>query len=440
MQVQRKGREDGVSEYVHSVALDVEKCKGCTTCLKRCPTEAIRVRDGHACIDPNRCIDCGQCILTCPYEAKKAICNKMSDIPKRKWKVALPAPALFGQFDHLDDIDTVLRGLIKCGFDDVFEVAAAAEIVSDYTRRYCRQNLDKRPIISSACPVVVRLISLKYPYLCENVLPILPPMEIAAMKAREEAKIKTGLRDEDIAIVFISPCPAKASYVHNRADGKKSNVDYVVSIRDIGFELLSLMTHEPIDDIASKTGKIGIGWASSGGEATAIFNSRYLAADGIDNVMRVLEDIDNHEMPNLDFIELNACSGGCVGGSMTFVNPFIAKARLRTLKHYLPVSQNEAGGDPNVIPSEYVEEGGIAYKPPRALDMDRAAAIGKMKEIERLYATLPGIDCGSCGAPNCFAFASDVVKGVASPDDCIYLMREQYRRMLGEATEAEDAK
>ena len=422
-----------MGEYIHSVSLDVDKCKGCTTCLKRCPTEAIRIRNGHACIDPDRCIDCGQCILTCPYEAKKASCHKMSDVPKNKWKVALPAPALFGQFDHLEDIDTVLRGLLKCGFDDVYEVASAAEIVSDYTRRYCRLHQDKRPIISSACPVIVRLISLKYPYLCENVLPILPPMEIAAMKAREEARRKTGLKDEDIAIIFISPCPAKASYVNNRADGNRSHVDYVVSMRDIGFELLSEMKHGTQDEALSKTGKIGIGWASSGGEATAILSNQYLAADGIDNVMRVLEDIDNHEMPNLDFIELNACAGGCVGGSMTFVNPFIAKARLHTLKKYLPIAQNTAEGGPDVIPDAYLEDGGVAYRPVSALDMDRAAAIDKMKEIERLNALLPGVDCGSCGAPNCFAFAADIVKGVAHIDDCIFLMREKYRKMAEDA-------
>ena len=70
--------------------------------------------------------------------------------------------------------------------------------------------------------------------------------------------------------------------------------------------------------------------------------------------------------------------------------------------------------------------------------MDRAVAIDKMMEIERLYATLPGIDCGSCGAPNCFAFASDVVKGVASPDDCIYLMREQYKKMTQHPEEGGD--
>ena len=184
--------------YNHSVSLDVSKCKGCTTCLKHCPTEAIRIRDGHAKIDAARCIDCGQCINVCPSRAKRAVCDKLSDIPQNKWKIALPAPALFGQFENLDDVDVVLKGLLDYGFDDVYEVSVAAEIVSDYTRQYCKAFPEKKPIISSACPVIVRLISLKYPYLCENVLPILPPVEIAAMKAREEAKKKhPELSEED---------------------------------------------------------------------------------------------------------------------------------------------------------------------------------------------------------------------------------------------------
>ena len=62
--------------YKHSVELDVSRCTGCTTCLRHCPTEAIRIRDGHAVINEDRCIDCGECIRVCPSNAKKAMCSK----------------------------------------------------------------------------------------------------------------------------------------------------------------------------------------------------------------------------------------------------------------------------------------------------------------------------------------------------------------------------
>ncbi|MGN0493260.1 MAG: 4Fe-4S binding protein, partial [Acutalibacteraceae bacterium] len=149
-----------MNTYEHSVHLEVEKCCGCTTCLKHCPTEAIRIKDGRAVINQERCIDCGECIRVCPHNAKKAVCGKLSDMDGFKWKIALPAPTLYGQFDNLDDVDYVLDGLLKIGFDDVFEVSAAAELVSAYTRLYLKTEGVKKPAISSACPVVIRLIGL----------------------------------------------------------------------------------------------------------------------------------------------------------------------------------------------------------------------------------------------------------------------------------------
>ncbi len=61
----------------------------------------------------------------------------------------------------------MLEGLSDFGFDEIYEVARAAEMVSDYTREYMKREGVKKPVISSACPVVVRLISLRFPYLCE---------------------------------------------------------------------------------------------------------------------------------------------------------------------------------------------------------------------------------------------------------------------------------
>ncbi|MBR4467161.1 MAG: 4Fe-4S binding protein [Clostridia bacterium] len=171
-------------DYQHSVIMDVGKCKGCTHCLNRCPTEAIRIRDGHAVINANRCIDCGECIRMCPHNAKKASFDKLASLPEGKYKIALPAPTLFGQFENLDDPDYLVEGLLKLGFDDVYEVACAAELVTEYTRRYLKQRGISLPVISSACPVVARLVKLRFPTLSENLLPILPPVEIAGMLAK----------------------------------------------------------------------------------------------------------------------------------------------------------------------------------------------------------------------------------------------------------------
>lgn len=338
-----------------------------------------------------------------------------------KWKIALPAPTLYGQFDNLDDVDYVLDGLLKIGFDDVFEVSKAAELVSAYTRLYLKTDGIKTPVISSACPVVVRLIGLRFPSLNDNLLRMLPPMEAAARLARERAKKNhPELRDEEIGVCFISPCPAKASYVKNGFADYKSQVDEVVSISDIYFLLINEMKHGNDVRTLSESGMIGIGWASSGGEATAIFNEDYLAADGIENIIHVLDQVENGNIPPLKFIELNACIGGCVGGVITMQNPFIAKARLQSLRRYLPVSQNFlTAEEEKYIPESYFFNELPVYKPISRLSDSMAESMRMMADIQKIREELPGIDCGSCGAPNCRAFAEDIVRNTAAIDNCV---------------------
>ena len=405
--------------YEHSVLLDESKCIGCTTCIRHCPTEAIRIRDGRAVIQSDRCIDCGECIRHCVHLAKRAVSDKLADMDGYKWKIALPAPTLYGQFDNLDDVDFVLNGLLKIGFDDVYEVSKAAEIVSAYTRIYLQTEGVKKPAISSACPVIMRLIALRFPSLEEHVIHMLPPMEIAAQLARERAmENHPELKEEDIGVCFITPCPAKVSYVKNGFAGYKSKIDKVVSISDIYFLLISAMNKEEKIESLSETGKVGIGWARSGGEATAIFTEDYLAADGIDNVIHVLDQIENGNIPPLEFIELNACPGGCVGGVLTMQNPFIAKARLLSLRRYMPVTQNSIPLDTSYIPDSFLFEEMPEYDPITRLGSNIAESMRMMADIQNFKATLPGIDCGSCGAPTCRAFAEDVIKKTACPESC----------------------
>jgi len=409
------------------VALDVSKCKGCTHCLQRCPTEAIRVRDGKAAINSQKCIDCGECIRVCPYNAKKANHDPLDILNNYKYKIALPAPALYGQFDNLDDIDFVIQGLLDMGFDDVFEVAKAAEMVSGYTRQYLKSADIKRPVISSACPVVVRLIRMRFPFLCENILPILPPVELAGKLAREKALMEhPELSPEDVACVFISPCPGKVSYVKN-SDGE-SNIDVVLSVSDVYFQLVDRMNHISVPESSTESGTVGVSWAISGGECTAVFNEKYLAADGIENVIRVLDQIENSDFPELEFIELNACNGGCVGGVMTVANPYIAKARIQSLRRYLPVSPNyhPDGAD---LPDD-VMVSGFEHIPSSPLSLDRKEARRMMAEIQEIRKDLPDLDCGSCGAPSCAAFAEDIIRGETCADECVVFMRQVFHDSL----------
>ena len=407
-------------KYEHSVLLIEDRCVGCTTCLRHCPTEAIRIKNGKAQINEDRCIDCGECIRVCPHKAKKAVCGQLKNMDRFKWKIALPAPTLYGQFENLDDIDYVLDGLLKIGFDDVYEVAKAAELVTAYTRQYLKTEGVKKPAISSACPAVLRLIGLRYPSLEEHIIHMLPPMEVAANLAKEKAKKEhPEFNDDEIGVCFITPCPAKTSYVKNGFNEYKSKIDEVVSISDIYFLLIGEMKMGEDIERLSESGMIGVGWARTGGEATAIFNENYLAADGIDNVNIVLDQIENGNISGLEFVELNACVGGCVGGVLTMQNPFIAKARLQALRRYLPVTQNRLSKEElEYIPNYFLFDEFPEYPSIARLSDSIAESMRMMSDIQKLKTTLPGIDCGSCGAPNCRAFAEDVIKGVADIKSC----------------------
>ena len=416
-------------KHIHSVTLDKDKCLGCTNCIKRCPTEAIRVRDRKAVITANRCIDCGVCIRICPHNAKKAIFDRLDDESSFKHRIALPAPALYGQFDNIDDVDYILTGLKLVGFDDVFEVSSAAEIITEYTRKYLAEHKSDHPYISTACPAVVRLIEVRFPYLRDYLLPVVAPVEHAARLAREAVlKKHPELKDEDIGVYFISPCPAKVSYVKNPIGFEKSAVDRVLSMSEIYMKLLSKLGEVKKPEFLSRSGVIGISWATTGGEAAGLLNERYLAADGIENVINVLDEIENENFSGLEYIELNACRGGCVGGVMAVENPYIAKARIQKLRKFLPLSQTRVDSIANEEMLDW--ERGTESNPALQLNTDRHQAIEMSRKIKEIAKTLPGLDCGSCGAPSCKALAEDIVRGEARESDCIFRMRERIQQIF----------
>ena len=413
-----------MERILHSVTLDTDKCVGCTHCVKHCPTQAIRVRGGRAVITQSRCIDCGECIRVCPHHAKKARHDSLSALEQYKYTIALPAPALYGQFHNLDDIDVILSGLQKLGFDQVFEVSCGAEIVSDATRKLMADGLIKKPVISSACPVVVRLIQIRFPELCKHVLPIKAPMEVAAAMARQRAMAQTGLAPENIGIFFISPCPAKVTDVRFPIGGSHSQVDGVLSIADIYPKLVHEMNHLQQVEHLSSSGLIGTSWSFIGGEAAGLLNENHLAADGIQNVIRVLEELEDEKLADLDFIELSACAGGCVGGVFTAENGYVARARIKRLRKYLPISCNRAEDIGDLRSLNWSEP--LSENPALRLAENVTDAMRLMQQADALYQNLPKLDCGSCGAPTCRALAEDVVRGLADTTDC-FRMREDVK-------------
>ena len=416
-----------MSSFTHSVYLDSEKCKGCINCIKRCPTGAIRVRGGKAHIIKEFCIDCGECVRVCPHHAKKTRYDSLDTMQTYKYKVALPAPSFYAQFNNVTDTGIILKALIKLGFDAVFEVAAAAEMVSEMSRKYIADHPEGKPYISTACPSIIRLIRVRFPELIDRMLPIITPADLAAQLAVKEAMEKTGLKREDIGIFFLSPCPAKVTSVADPLGIEKSEIDRVLAIKKVYTALLPHMKHDDAGDNEYKrAGRIGISWGISGGEVGGLLIDNYIAADGIENVIRVLEDLEDNKITGVDFIELNSCTGGCVGGVLQVENPYIAKTKLKLLRKYMPIAGSHLDGK---TPENAYWTNEVEFIPVFRLGATPKESMEMMQKIDEIAEALPGLDCGSCGAPSCRALAEDIIRGVANERDCIHLLKRYLHKI-----------
>ena len=425
------------SKRFHSVRLDAGKCKGCTNCLKRCPTEAIRVREGRARIIDERCIDCGECIRVCEYHAKYAKTDPLSDIQGFRYKIALPAPSLYGQFKNLASTAQVLEGLLSMGFDEVFEVARGADIVTRAIRERMRtMGPEDYPVISSACPAITRLIQVRFPELLPHVIDIRQPMELAAMVAKREFCKKRNVPESEVGCFFITPCAAKVTAIRNPLGHEVSAVDGALSMMEIYSVLGSHIRNYNYDKNLSEATAYGVGWANSGGEAAAVCPEHSMAVDGIENVIRVLEEIENNKLQGLMFFEGASCTGGCVGGPLTFENSYVARGTVTALMRGCDITHPDDKINASYL-NKYVLKADKQIVPNSVmrLDDDISEAMRKMEQMEDIVRSLPGYDCGSCGSPTCNSFAEDIVRGYCNKMDCIHILKEQLKIMAQKMVE-----
>jgi len=410
--------------------LDQDNCKGCTNCIKHCPTEAIRVRKGRARIIEERCIDCGECIRICPNQAKLAITDTPERLAEYKFTIALPAPSLYAQFGPLVLPHQILGVLMKLGFDDYYEVAVGAEAVTGSLRAYLASGSNPKPSISSACPAVVRLMQVRFPGLLENIVPIEAPMEVAARLARQRARQVHGLKDEEIGIFFVTPCPAKVTAI-KQPFGEYSHITGAISMSTIYGELLRRLEFPAPLMQSSISPALGVGWGKAGGENYAIGHHSLLAVDGIHNVINVLEEIERDGLGDIDYVEAQSCTGGCIGGPLVPQNPFVSRVRMENLVRKLVLTKQDLPMLPT-DPDFYHLKKPILPIPTLKLSDDIDRAIAMLEQVDRITTELPGLDCGSCGSPNCRALAEDIVRGYADPSYCIFKLRERLQLLARE--------
>jgi len=285
--------------FHHALTIDKNICIGCTHCLKVCPTQAIRVLDGKAGLFENRCIDCGECLRSCPVSAIKVKDDDFAKIYDFKYRVLLIPSVLIGQFsEELDE--PVIHDLLKqIGFHEIFEIDLTVDIAKDMYQQYFKQHAENKPLISSFCPAVVRLIQVKFPSLTENLVLVKAPLDIAAAYKRKDL-IEKGIPENDIGIFYATPCAAKIAAVKSPVGEEKSEINGVINLNVIYNKICRGLVNlkKPKTNIHPQLlHKSALQWSLTGGE-TANFDGRCLAIDEIHNVINFLEKIEN-ENPQL---------------------------------------------------------------------------------------------------------------------------------------------
>ncbi len=429
---------------LHSVSLIGDLCVGCTTCSKGCPTQAIRVRGGKATIYDIRCIDCAQCIRICPYHAKIAVTDTLEErlsAASGKVKVAIVSPALYPQFESQATRIDVLKAVRQLGFDYVFDesigysgyVSAARQMLREKQEMASDMSEDERneifPMISTTCPVVVRLIQMKYRALISHLVTLDSPTELTAQYAIDYLCQKLQIQRSLIYICYISPCPAKVTAVVNPLWKKKSLISTCVGTHDVYPQLRKIVDkikeHDSLTHEEERAIRIsdpdGLRCAAIGGETTAMLIENFLGVDGIENVIDILEEIDRDNIKKIAYVEATCCFGGCIGGPLTVMNRFAAHAKLREQVHEFFMEKELF---PQLIVSEediipQVWEHPLPENHAMRLSENIGEAMTKYEQIDEILATLPQLDCGACGAPSCAAMAEDIVQGRASINNCI---------------------
>ncbi len=415
--------------FHHALKIQKEQCIGCSHCMNICPTEAIRVRNGKAELFENRCIDCGECFRVCPVNAIIIEQDDFNKIFQYKHRIAL-LPAVFsGQFPEEVKTTQIYDVLIDLGFTDVYEVEHGVEELKDAMQEFAQTHQENKPLISSFCPAVIRLIQVKFPALTENIISLHPPLDIAALYYKKMLMDK-GIDESDIGIFYVTPCAAKIAAIKSPVGNENSpingviNMDFIfnkvyTNIRRGNFQASQNINKEQLSPE-------GVLWSLTNGEIDNM-EGRCLAIDGVHNVIDFLEKIENEEIKDVDFLELRACDESCAGGVLTTKNRFLTVERLKKrASRYKESSQLTA--EKQILKyhnylSENMSIGKIKPRSMMKLDENMAEAMKKMRRVKEIMKCLPGVDCGACGAPTCQALAEDIVQERAVINHCIFIQK-----------------
>jgi iron only hydrogenase large subunit-like protein len=421
-------------DFHHALAVDNDLCIGCTHCMTVCPTQAIRVRKGKANIIVNRCVDCGECYKACPVSAIVVEQDDLEMIFRFPVRVILIPSVLIGQFPRKIMTSSIYNALKEIGFTHIYEVENCVDMVLDASKQFMLEHKE-RPMISSYCPAILRLIQVKYPNLVGNIMKVNPPIDMSAMYYREKLKA-SGIPEDQIGFFYATPCAAKIAAVKSPVGETESAVTGVINMNFLYNQILKFLQRKYTETEAPQTDDLlssrGIVWSLTRGEVVHS-KGRALAIDGIKNVNDFLENMENEKLDNIDFLELRACDESCAGGILMSGNRFLTVERLKLRADEYRAREDDkerklTEGFLDI--NEHGFLGNIEPRPIGRLDEDISAALKKMERKRRLMCFLPGFDCAGCGAPDCETLSEDIVQGEAQISHCIFLQQHMIKQNL----------
>lgn len=423
-------------------ALEIQDdfCIGCSHCIKVCPTEALRVSGGKALLYAEWCIDCGRCFRVCPSRAIRVVDDDLDDILSYKYRVLLVPAVFYAQFEKKVPPGVINDILGDMGFSEICTVEQSADTLVEEINAYVRKAPAK-PVISSFCPAVIRLIQVRFPSLIDHIMLLLPPIEVTAQYYVRKWQ-NSGGDPSELGVFYLTPCIAKIAAVKSPVGGYESPINGVINMDYVYNRVLHAFKNKKYPEQGKGTEAVndaissrGLRWPLTGGEASQI-EGRALAIDGMTNVMDFLEKLEDEEIEEpIDYLELRGCDESCAGGILVQGNRFLVADNLR--------AEAAAAKDTHPLTGQYKQFCSASIKmdavEPRSMvkyDKDINVAIKKMEAARMLRKILPDIDCGACGAPSCEALAADIVRDDASLNNCIFMQarfEKEGSLLVGEA-------
>jgi len=386
-------RSQESSETGHnSIRAISTNCRQCLYCVRVCAPKALRVYDGKPQILRELCIDCAACIGVCKSGALTTA-SAMSEAQPFEEKVLLVPPHFLAQFSAAIYPSRVLAGIRKLAFREVYLTEAWENALRSAVIRYAAEEARQLPVISPVCPAIVNLIRLRFQSLIEVIAPFLSPFEAARNQFNGQK------------VVFVACCPCQLTALTAGSFSRNVEVMMPATFRHV---VQRVVMEEGVEE---RLQQVRIIPPANGSALNGI-----LEACGMRHVIDVLEKLENGRLRDVRILELYACECGCYGSPLLTEQPFVARYRWSR-------TQVE-----HAIAAKAIRR--TAPLKPRTgmgLSADVSQAIEKLSELEELAKSLPGKDCGLCGAPTCDALAEDVVMGRARKKACPYVIDDAER-------------